>query len=470
LHQRRASWAATAVAAGAAVLAISGTPSAQAQPAAGQPTQPTSKLSIYQVPANGESAAERLLDAGFDVLENRYAGGLYVLGDERTAAQLKAAGFAPSGSEPVTAPNWTPPSTRLTAGAAAPQVDPIDETYFGGYRTVRAHHAHLDKVAAEHPRLAKVVDYGDSYLKKRDPATGYDLKAICITRRDTYQSCQRNPNVAKPRFLVMTQLHARELVTGDVSWRFIDHLVDNYGKDPEVTKLLKRVEVWVVPIANPDGVDFVQQGGDKIWQRKNLNADACPNPPAGSNPAIDGQRGVDLNRNNGYRWNTTGVSPDPCHQVYPGTAADSEPETYHLQKLFRDLWRDQRGPEETDEAPATARGALMSIHSYVTGGIALYPWGWKNEASANERSFRRMAGRISEMTGYRPGRPGEVLGSASGSIEDWTYGVLGVAPIGIELKSCNQFAPSYSCAPGEFAQILPSIMYMANEARAPFRS
>lgn len=56
---------------------------------------------------------------------------------------------------------------------------------------------------------------------------------------------------------MMGQLHARELTTGDMAWRWIDHLVTNYGSDSEITNLLDTTEIWVVPMANPDGVDIV---------------------------------------------------------------------------------------------------------------------------------------------------------------------------------------------------------------------
>src|SRR5262245_56442943 len=275
-------------------------------PAAASSTQPY----VYKVPADSQAAAQRLFDAGFDVLENRTGSDLYVLGDTATGAALRAKGFRPTVAERLRPAGWTAPSTRLVPDAAASAVAPIDETYDGGYHTVRAQYAHLDKVAADHPDLATVVDYGDSYLKTRNPATGYDLKAICLTRKRS-GDCALTPSAPKPRFLFMTQIHAREIVTGDIAWRFIDHLVGNYGSDSQVTGLLDTTEVWVVPIVNPDGVDLVQQGGNRPYlQRKNLHQASnrsCPIPPSGS-----GQVGVDLNRNSANHWGTAGVSRNVC--------------------------------------------------------------------------------------------------------------------------------------------------------------
>jgi hypothetical protein len=457
MRRSRALWILVAV--GAAIVFVVGGP--RTSPAAAGSTE----LYIYRVAVSSDAAAQRLLDAGFDVLEDRAGSDLFVLGDGETAVKLRAAGFRPAVHERLAPTSWKAPSTRLVPDAAAPVVAPIDETYYGGYHTVRAQYAHLDKVASDRPNLATVVDYGDSWLKTRNPATGYDLKAICLTRKQA-GDCALNPNAPKPRFLFMTQIHAREIVTGDIAWRFIDHLATGYGRNAEVTALLNSTEVWVVPIVNPDGVDLVQQGGNRPYlQRKNLNNSAgarCANPPTGSN-----QAGVDLNRNTGVHWGSTGVSRNACSQTYLGRSADSEPESRAIESLFRSLFTDQRGPADGDPAPLTARGAMISMHSFA--GMNLFPWGWTNTHSPNDAALRRIASRMSQLNGYRSGQPGEILYNASGTSDDWSYGVLGIASFTIEAASCGSFTPAYSCTDTDFTKNLPVLMYVASIANAPYR-
>ncbi|OLB77698.1 MAG: hypothetical protein AUI14_15335 [Actinobacteria bacterium 13_2_20CM_2_71_6] len=390
---------------------------------------------------------------------------LFVLGNLATAERLRAAGFAPAVFEKLETGSWQPPSTRLVPDAQPLAGAPIDETYDGGYHTVRAQYAHLDKVAGDHPDLATVVDYGDSYLKTRNAATGYDLKAICLTHKQS-GDCALNPQAPKPRFLFMTQIHAREIVTGDIAWRFIDHLAQDYGTDAEVTALLNGTEVWVVPIVNPDGVDLVQQGGNRPYlQRKNLDGSAggsCPNPPTGSS-----QIGVDLNRNTNNHWGTAGVSSSPCSQTFPGRSGDSEPETKAIESLFRKLFADQRGPADTDAAPATTRGAMISMHSFA--GMNLFPWAFSNKHSPNDASLRKIAQKMSGFNGYQFGQPGEILYNASGTSDDWSYGELGIASFTIEAASCGSFTPRYSCTATDYQKNLPALMYVAKLAKAPYQ-
>lgn len=436
-----------------------------ANPAVPQASADAVPLFVYRVAAASPADSRTLFDQGYDVLENRTGNDLFVLGDAATAKRLRSAGFRPVVAEKLTPFSGKAPSTRLVPNAA-PAAAPIDETYDGGYHTVAAQYAHLTKVATDHPDLATVVDYGDSYLKTRNAATGYDLKAICLTKRQT-GDCALTPSAPKPRFLLMTQIHAREIVTGDIAWRFIDHLAGDYGRDSAVTSLLNSTEVWVVPIANPDGVDVVQQGGTQPYlQRKNLDASAggrCANPPTSSN-----QAGVDLNRNSGIHWNTSGTSSSPCAQTFPGSAADSEPETVAIENLFRNLFADQRGPADTDAAPVTTRGAMITMHSYA--GMNLYPWGWSTRNSPNEAGLKAIAKKMSEYNGYQNGQPGDILYNAAGGTDDWTYGVLGIASFTIEAASCGSFTPAYSCALQDYNKNLPALMYVAGIAGAPYRT
>jgi carboxypeptidase T len=457
MRRSRALWTLTGVLA-AVALVFGG----QRIPAA---VADSTQLFVYRVPAASDEAVQRLVRDGFDVLENRTGTEVFVLGESGTATKLRAAGFKPTVAEKLKPAGWQAPSTRLVPGSQATAAAPIDETYYGGYHTVRAQYAHLDKVAADRPTLATVVDYGDSYLKGRNPATGYDLKAICLTHMQP-GDCALNPTAPKPRFLFMTQIHAREIVTGEIAWRFIDHLANGYGSNAEVTALLDSTEVWVVPIVNPDGVDLVQQGGNRPYlQRKNLNkagGAGCANPPTGSN-----QAGVDLNRNTATHWGGAGTSSSPCSQTYRGTGPDSEPETQAIEGLFRKLFADQRGPSDSDAAPLTTRGAMITMHSYA--GMNLFPWGWSTQHSPNDAGLRAIAAKMSSFNGYRYGQPGEILYSASGSSDDWAYGELGIASFTIEAASCGSFTPGYTCVASDFAKNLPALMYVAKIAKSPYK-
>ncbi|SDF95206.1 Zinc carboxypeptidase [Lentzea fradiae] len=372
---------------------------------------------VLRVPAPLGDSAQRLLGLGYDVLEQRDGDDLFVLGDRTTEDRLRGDGYR-SAVESV-----LPPPRREPRALA-------DQTYYGGYRTITAQLAHLDQVAAAHPDLATVVDYGDSWLKTRGKG-GYDLKAICITRIGP-GDCELTPTAPKPRLFVMGQLHAREITSGDMAWRFVDDLV---GSD--LTAMLDEVEVWVVPIANPDGVEIVESGGDTpVLHRKNANG-TC----------TSGSKGVDLNRNAGSHWGEVGSSADRCSEIYRGVRADSEVEVRALESLWRKLYRDTRAPGDTAAATPDTTGVVISMHSY--GNYVLFPWGWSTRKTGNDAALRRMAEDMAAVSGFRAGQPGELLYNSSGATDDWVYEDLGVPSfvweIGAESGRCGGFVPPFSC-------------------------
>ncbi len=276
----------------------------------------------------------------------------------------------------------------------------------------------------------------------------------------------------------MAAIHARELSTAEMAWRWIDYLAYGYNADPEVTALLDSTEVWVIPVANPDGRIKVEEGGSAPYlQRKNLNGfpGGCANPPTGINHA-----GVDLNRNASFQWGVAGSSDYLCDNTYRGESAASEPEQYYLEQLFRSLWPDQRGPALSDTAPLTTTGAMLTLHTY--SDLILLPWNWTecyglpcpaNLQAPNNAGLRSFAFRMSYHNGYNTGQGSEILYAASGTTDDWAYGQLGIAGATFEIGpfsgTCSGFLPAYACQDSTFWPLnREAFLYAAKAARQPY--
>ncbi|MGL5809505.1 MAG: M14 family zinc carboxypeptidase [Nocardioides sp.] len=398
------------------------------------------------------AAAERLQAKGYDVLEARVGRDLLVLGDARTRRKLAADGFR----------------SRVYQDLSAAQAGGTRALFFGGYKSADEYLQTLDDTVAAFPGLAVTYDIGDSYLKTQNAATGNDIKVICLTQQQP-GDCQLTPSSTKPRFFLMATVHARELSATEVADRFIAELTTAYGTNAEITALLRNTEVWVLPLANPDGREIAEPGTPTPYlQRKNANASAggpCAVPPTASN-----QSGVDINRNHTFLWGGVGTSTDPCAQTYRGTAAGSEPETQALESLMTALFADQRGPNITDAAPSTTVGAMTTLHSY--GNLVLFPWGQTNTASPNDAGLRSMGFRMNWYNGYTAGQPGQVLYNVSGASDDWAYGTLGIAAstveIGASSGSCGGFVPPYSCQAGLYTTNRGALLYAAKLAREPY--
>ena len=82
----------------------------------------------------------------------------------------------------------------------------------------------------------------------------------------------------EPEFYYTGQMHGNEVVSFITMLHFIDHLLVNYGEDDYITHLVDEMEIWINPLANPDGT--YMGGNHTISGAIRYNAN-----------------GVDLNRN-----------------------------------------------------------------------------------------------------------------------------------------------------------------------------
>jgi carboxypeptidase T len=331
---------------------------------------------------------------------------------------------------------------------------------FPCYRTVEETYNALKKLATDHPTLARWVDIGDSWLKTQGSG-GYNLYALVLTNRAV--------SGPKPRFFLMAAIHAREMTTAEVATRFAESLISRYGSDPDVTWLLDYTEIHIVAQSNPDGrkrAEGATNPSDLVtnWRKNVDNLDLCPDPSL---------IGVDLNRNSSFKWGQsesgTGSSSYSCDLTYRGRSAASEPETRALEAYIKSIFADQRGPNDTDSAPVSTTGIMISLHSFSQK--ILFPWGWTATPSPNDQWLRTLGRKFGYFTGYEACQSGEdnCIYQTDGTTDDFAYGELGIAAYTFELgttfyESCP-FFEDYT-----LDRNLDALMYAAKSSRAPYQT
>ncbi|GGJ74531.1 peptidase M14 [Pilimelia anulata] len=404
---------------------------------------------LVQSPAGVQTGvlAEMLETAGFDLVgHGDSAAGVGVIGDRSTPAKLAARGLTATYTGPLYQP--VPRSFRANA-----------DTYYGGYHTSEGHEKHNAAVASAHPELVKKYVIGQSW-KKSAGKGGHDIEALCITKIGS-GDCELTNTNKKPKFTLMSQMHSRELASGELSYMFIDQLVNNYGKDSEVTALLDSTEVWVIPIANPDGVDIVSSNSSKpVMQRKNAHENGCSGTGLGT----------DLNRNSDYHWDVN--QGTKCSETYPGTGPDSEPETKGIEGLLKKIYRDTK--PDSDNSPATkdTTGVFLTVHSYSQ--LNIFPYGWTNNNAPNHADLKAIADAMAQHNRYQVVHgDGGLNYFAPGATDDWVYGKLGVPGYTIEIGpgsgSCGGFAPAYSCMQNFWKLNYPAYVAAAKAAAKPYK-
>ena len=316
------------------------------------------------------------------------------------------------------------------------------------YRTVEETYSSLAALATAHSDLATWIDIGDTWEKVMPGnASGYDIYAIVLTNR-----ARPGP---KPKFLLIGAIHAREYTTAELATRFAEELVANYNRDPNVTWLLDYHEIHIIPQANPDGRKLAEAG--QLWRKNTNNTNGC---------SFSFSWGTDLNRNSSFKWNTGGSSNNACDLTYHGPSAASEPETQTIEMYAQSIFPDQRGPDDSDPAPADASGVFISLHSYSE--LVLFPWGYTTVPSPNNSALQTLGRKFGYYNGYQVCTGPNCLYGTSGTTDDFTYGALGIASYTFELgqnffESCNFFEGNI------LPKNMPALYYAAKVARHPYQ-
>jgi len=151
--------------------------------------------------------------------------------------------FAPlSVASVLTACLLAPPAGAW--GQAVSLVSPDGAVDWNRFYTAGETNQILRELADLYPELTEVYPIGESLL-------GQPLMVIEITNEAT------GPAAEKPALYVDGGIHAAELTGSAVATYLIGALLNGYGHDPRITRLLDGTVFYVRPKFNPDGSDLV---------------------------------------------------------------------------------------------------------------------------------------------------------------------------------------------------------------------
>ena len=140
-------------------------------------------------------------------------------------------------------------------------------------------------------------------------------------------------DAGKPVFLNTGVHHAREWPTAEFVLEFAWEALRQDRRNPQISSLLERGKLIVVPVVNPDGYD-ISRSLIQEQKRKNcrVNAGEIPSEAECTDP-VNFSFGVDPNRNYGAFWGGPGSSADRTASNHRGEAPWSEPEIRNMGAL-----------------------------------------------------------------------------------------------------------------------------------------
>ncbi len=216
----------------------------------------------------------------------------------------------------------TPPSTILPQEIIDKR--PLRNTNsWDYYPTYEQYVDIMNGFANDHPGLCELVNIGQT-------VEGRDLLFIHIN--DSLGTAQN-----EPQFMYTATMHGDETTPYVLMLHLIDYLLSNYGTDAKVTSLVNNIDIWINPLANPDGT--YAGGNNTVYGATRTN---------GNN--------IDLNRN----------YPDPDDGPHPDGNA-YQPETV----AFMDF--------------AEQQNFVLSCNMHTGAEVANYPWDtWYKRTADND--------------------------------------------------------------------------------------
>jgi hypothetical protein len=115
-----------------------------------------------------------------------------------------------------------------------------DTLKFNKYHSADVIVAWMRKWAEKYPEIAEVYDVGRSF-------EGRPIYQMTVTNKKTGKDTE------KPAAFFEGGRHSGEVTASETVMWMAKYLIENYGKDPEVTALIDKNAIYLRPINNPDG-------------------------------------------------------------------------------------------------------------------------------------------------------------------------------------------------------------------------
>jgi hypothetical protein len=332
-------------------------------------------------------------------------------------------------------------STVVPASAADPDFPAKDSLYHNYPEMVTL----MKAAETAHPGLVDAFSIGKSYQ-------GRDLWAAKI-------SDNVGTDESEPEVMFVGAHHGDEHLSTEQALYLFNILVNDYATDSEVKRLVDSREIWILPMLNPDGVEYDLTGSPYRGWRKNRQ------PNAGSTYI-----GTDLNRNYGYQWGCCGgSSTNPASKIYRGPSAFSAPESLAMANFVKSRIVGGRQQIRTQVSLHASGELVLFPYAYTTANVP------KDMTAADRSTFVGMATAMAATNGYTIRQSGDWYIS-DGDEEDWLYYTQRIFSFTVEMyppegsTGLGGHHPPDEVIARETARNRAALLYVIDVADCPYRA
>lgn len=269
------------------------------------------------------------------------------------------------------------------------------ESFRGQYLTYQQFCDSMAAIATNHPDICQLETLGLSHQSRQ-------LLVMKISDNAAVDETE-------PAVHFEANVHGNEKIGWAVSFNMVSYLADNYSSDTLVQRLVDEREIWIAPLANPDGF--------------------------ANNSRYNG-RGVDLNRNWGWMWG---------NEYACGSDFMSENESWRFMEHF---WRHP----------------FVSYVSYHAGTIYISePWSYTSYLAPPEQNLiRHLSMGYASFTSYPYGQGSIGMYPINGATKDYDYGSGG--EIGWSIEVCYIKTPPAESIDVVFERDKPAMLLLMHKA------
>lgn len=339
------------------------------------------------------------------------AGGVTAIGSRRQIAAVKqVSGVSVSEVGPVA--GYAQLVAEQTAATASNGLQ-----VGTGYHDAEQVSQLLEQFAATYPQKAERLALGTTHM-------GATIWALRI-------STALDSEARRPAVLFDGGIHGNEYPSTEVCLDIANELLSKTDTDSKYPQWLKDLDVYVVPLVNPDG-RYLSYNVDLTWRKNARDNDGDGLPHESAKPGNDG---VDINRNFPLGWGSDdeGSSGEIQAFNYRGAEPASEPETQAMMTFIQ----------------AIRPLMHLSFHTYF--GAVIGPF---NDVNMDTEVLEQLHGvgeylaesavrEDSSPYEYLPGR--DFIYTSNGTLTDWAYGTQAAMSYTVELGTRGMgHQPEYS--------------------------
>lgn len=300
-----------------------------------------------------------------------------------------------------------------------------------GSRAESGYHTYEEMVS----EIQQIEVNHSSIVRLHNLTTTFEDKTIWALKVSDSPEIEIN-DPSEPDVLFTAGQKANSLISVEIALYLLNHLTLNYGKDNRVTELVNNREIWIIPMLNPDGHEYVNNEDEDWLKNRRKNEDDT--------------FGVNLNTNYGFEWGLDDHSSDDTSSLYyHGKSNFSEAETNGVKTLVE------------------SQNFVLSLSFSSYGENITYPWGYTNTSTSDDDLLHEIASDMAMYSGYDVLQSGEQYIN-HGNMDDWLYGNRSILSFTVRAGVDN--IPEESEIEEIAQKNLPGCLYLIDIADDPNRA